>query len=126
MSLILDLGDGTSLNPINVFWKFGFVGVGNLDVIFNSSTSGFDEAKDGLVFGVCPVGELVVPEVEVNFVVGTVVVVYDPVPIHVSLEAHGKLLDVLVCLVETGGIVGEFKLVDNDGGGGRSEDGENE
>ena len=62
-------------------------------------------------------------ELKVLGFVAVVMRVYDPVPIHESLEAHGKLFDVPIDFVKAGGIVCELEFVGTDGGGGRSKDG---
>ena len=47
---------------------------------------------------------------------GGIVLVDDSVPVLESLEACCKLFDVLICLVKSGGVVGELKVVSTDGG----------
>ena len=62
-------------------------------------------------------------ELKVLGFVAVVMLIYDPVPIYESLEAHGKLFDVPIDFVEAGDIVCELEFVGTDGGSGRCEDG---
>ena len=137
-SLIFDWGDSTGLNPIDIIGKIG-VGPRPRNVRFKLSgelvkvlVSTFviliilrwDVTLDGLVFSVCPVGELVLSEFEVT--VGGVVLAYERLVVHKSLKARCKLSDVHIDLIEAGGVFAELKLVCIDGGSGRSEGGNSE
>ena len=119
-SLVLDWGNTTSLNPVDIIWKIGLVEVEFLDstfFLFTNSIS-FDVTKDSLVLGVCPVGKLILTEGKVLF--SSVVLGDDSVIVHKSLKTKFKLLDVIVNFVEAGNIIHEVEPVDTDGGGGRS------
>ena len=74
--------------------------------------------KNGLIFGISPVRKLVVTKLEVG-TVGVVVLIDEPVPMRVSLETRHELLNILVNLVKSGGVINELELVGTDGGGRR-------
>ena len=58
--------------------------------------------------------------------IGVVVLVDYPVPIHESLEAHGKLFNVPIDFVKAGSIVSELDFVGTDSGSSRSEGGKSD
>ena len=126
MFLVLDWVNCTSLNPIYVIGKFGFIEdqVEVLDstfvilIIFSRYVT-----LDSLVLGVRPVGKLVETESKVSLC--GVVLTDEPLVVKESLEAHLILLDVLIDLVESGSIIGEPELVGTYGSDGRSEGSEN-
>ena len=81
VQLVLDWGNSTSLNPVDIIGKIGLVE--NLYVsFFIRICSTRDETKDGLVFFGCPVGKLVLTEGKVLF--GSVVLRDDSVIVHES------------------------------------------
>ena len=85
----------------------------------------FGVIKDCLVLCVCPVGELVVTEIEV-LSIGGVVLTDEPVVMHESFKAYRKLLDVLIDFVEAGCVLAELELVGTDGGSCSSEGSESD
>ena len=123
MSLVFDWSNSTSLNPVDITGTIGIVEVEDLVEVLDSTlftlislrfnvvkVGRFDVAKDGQVFVIRPVRELVVIKNEVG-IVGVVVIVDDPVPKNESLKSNGKLFNLLIYFVEFGNIIEELELI---------------
>ena len=84
VSLILDWGYTTSLNPVDVVGRIVLDEVDGLNTWLMVLTWRRFEAKDSLILGVCPVGELVVSEFKVLGPVAAIVLVDHLVVINES------------------------------------------